>query len=190
MMTRDIVPRAFSCDYSLVAELLRSWGPAWREHTCLAGGASGAGRRQLYVHIGRMHVLQPSAELSFISEAAPHLPLLPQRPELFELLERPRRAAPARAANAGAAATAARGASAGSAALASLPRGRAAASRDEVLAAIMDCPHPLDTLGDAGAYGTNGSISRYHNPDHYAKALAQLLRGRRRDAPGAHQRPA
>jgi hypothetical protein len=43
MMTRDIVPRAFSCDYSLVAELLRSWGPSWKEHSCLAGGATGAG---------------------------------------------------------------------------------------------------------------------------------------------------
>jgi hypothetical protein len=39
--TRDIVPRAFSCDYSPVAELLRSWGPSWREHSCLAGGATG-----------------------------------------------------------------------------------------------------------------------------------------------------
>eukprot|EP00882_Tetradesmus_deserticola_P021861 GHRQ01023674.1.p3 GENE.GHRQ01023674.1~~GHRQ01023674.1.p3 ORF type:complete len:102 (-),score=42.52 GHRQ01023674.1:419-724(-) len=40
--TRDIVPRAFSCDYSPVAELLRSWGPSWRDHSCLAGGATGA----------------------------------------------------------------------------------------------------------------------------------------------------
>ncbi|KIY97223.1 hypothetical protein MNEG_10738 [Monoraphidium neglectum] len=30
IMTRDIVPRAFACDYSLVADILRSWGPQWR----------------------------------------------------------------------------------------------------------------------------------------------------------------
>lgn len=34
-MSRDIVPRAFACDYTIVADLLRSWGPAWREHHCL-----------------------------------------------------------------------------------------------------------------------------------------------------------
>lgn len=45
LMARDIVPRAFSCDYSPVAELLRSWGPNWREHTCLAGGMTGRCRQ-------------------------------------------------------------------------------------------------------------------------------------------------
>lgn len=41
MMARDIVPRVFCCDYSLVAEILRGWGPSWRDHTCLTGGVTG-----------------------------------------------------------------------------------------------------------------------------------------------------
>ena len=43
---------------------------------------------------------------------------------------------------------------------------------------LMNCPHPLDTLADPAAYGDNGSISRYHNPDHYSRALGGVLRAR------------
>lgn len=171
MMTRDIVPRAFSCHYTLVADLLCSWGPSWREHSCLAGGANGDGRRQLYVHIGRMHVLQPSADLPFITEPNSFLPLLPAKPELFALVDKPSLAHAMAVARTRA--TAVRNGAA---------LGRPAVSRDEVLAAIMDCPHPLETLGEAGAYGTNGSISRYHNPDHYCMAIGKVLRDRRQEA--------
>ncbi|KAF8067235.1 choline monooxygenase [Scenedesmus sp. PABB004] len=174
VMTRDIVPRAFSCDYRLVAELLRSWGQSWREHSCLSGGASGEGRRQLYVHIGRVRVLQPDPELPFVTEAQPHLPMLPQAPGLYELLPRPR-LADAMAAATRRAARLRRG----------LPLGRPAASREEALAAIMDTPHPLETLADPGAYGNAGSISRYHNPDHYCLALGRLLAERRAAAAAA-----
>eukprot|EP00879_Flechtneria_rotunda_P005133 GHRR01005415.1.p1 GENE.GHRR01005415.1~~GHRR01005415.1.p1 ORF type:complete len:719 (+),score=230.97 GHRR01005415.1:657-2813(+) len=168
MTVRDIVPRAFSCDYSLMAELMRSWSPSWRDHSCLSGGVTGAGRRQLYVHIGRMMVLQPSQELKFITEPSPYLPLLPQHGEVFKLLDKPMLSnfvtAPrlrAKSFRNG------------------VPLGRPASSKEEVLAAIMDCPHPLETLSDPGAYGPNGSISRYHNPDNYCKALGRVLADRR-----------
>lgn len=36
-MSRDIVPRAFACDYTLVADLLRRVGEGFREHDCLMG---------------------------------------------------------------------------------------------------------------------------------------------------------
>jgi hypothetical protein len=178
MMTRDIVPRAFSCDYTLVADLLRSWGPSWREHSCLAGGVTGTGRRQLYVHIGRMFVLQPSPELRFITEPSSFLPLLPQQPGLYALLDRPSLSHAMNVARTRASAVR------NGAAL-----GRPAVSRDEALAAIMDCPHPLETLGDAGAYGNSGSISRYHNPEHYCVALGKLLRDRRHQGALLLQRP-
>jgi hypothetical protein len=48
----------------------------------------------------------------------------------------------------------------------------------------MDNPHPLDILGDPGAYLATGSISRYHNPDNYKRALGCLL-AKRRDAAAA-----
>lgn len=168
MMTRDIVPRAFSCDYTLVADLLRSWGPSWRDHSCLAGGVTGTGRRQLYVHIGRMHVLQPSPELPFITEPNSFLPLLPPKPDLYALTDGPTLAHAMHVARTRA--TAVRNGAA---------LGQPAVSRDQVLAAIMDCPHPLETLGDPAAYGNTGSISRYHNPDHYCMALGKVLRDRR-----------
>jgi hypothetical protein len=39
---------------------------------------------------------------------------------------------------------------------------------------LMDCPHPLETLADPGAYLASGIISRFHNPEHYTKALARI----------------
>ena len=44
-MSRDIVPRAFACDYTLVADLLRRVGEGFREHDCLMGGG-----RSVLVH--------------------------------------------------------------------------------------------------------------------------------------------
>ena len=51
---------------------------------------------------------------------------------------------------------------------ATMPSNRVRAPLQAVMA-IMDNPHPLETLGDSGAYGPEGSISRYHNPDHYTR---------------------
>ena len=36
-MHKDIVPRAFACDYTLVADLLRRVADSFREHRCLNG---------------------------------------------------------------------------------------------------------------------------------------------------------
>ncbi len=38
LITRDIVPRAFACDYTLVADILKRVSPAFRQHRCLSGG--------------------------------------------------------------------------------------------------------------------------------------------------------
>jgi hypothetical protein len=34
-MHKDIVPRAFACDYTLVADLLKRVADSFREHRCL-----------------------------------------------------------------------------------------------------------------------------------------------------------
>lgn len=66
-----------------------------------------------------------------------------------------------------------------------VPAGRAPApapavgSAREAAYALMNHPHPLDILADPGAYGDLGSISRYHNPDNYTRALGGVLRHRR-----------
>jgi hypothetical protein len=115
-----------------------------------------------------MLVLQPSPELRFITEPSSYLPLLPQQPGVYELLQKPSLAQAMAAAKLRAQAL-----HSGTA------LGRLATSQQEVLAAIMDCPHPLETLADPGAYGSAGSISRYHNPDNYCMALGRVLADRR-----------
>jgi hypothetical protein len=44
---------------------------------------------------------------------------------------------------------------------------------------LLDNPHPLDMLSEVTAYGPDGAISRYHNPDNYTKALGGVLRARK-----------
>ncbi|GBF97105.1 triacylglycerol lipase [Raphidocelis subcapitata] len=171
LMTRDIVPRAFACDYSLVADILRSWGPHWRDHNCL----NWENRKQMFVHLGRSIVMQPSPELRFAAE--PGLPLLPAGGGAYELAP-PTLAARMRAAAARAAA-----------ARDGKPAGREAACVGEALAALMDNPHPLETLADPGAYLDSGTISRYHNPDNYCRALGRLLADRREADGEALTRP-
>jgi hypothetical protein len=39
----------------------------------------------------------------------------------------------------------------------------------------MNIPHPLDILADPGAYGNQGAISRFHDPDNYSRALGGVL---------------
>lgn len=80
IMHRDIVPRAFACDYSLVAEILRGWGAGFARHCSLGGD----GRKHLYYYVGRLIVLQPDSWHSFVGEGDDH-PLLPPGPGLYYL---------------------------------------------------------------------------------------------------------
>ena len=54
-MSKDIVPRAFACDYTLVADLLRRVGEGFREHDCLTGN----GRYTSCMHPS-IHLVTPS----------------------------------------------------------------------------------------------------------------------------------
>jgi hypothetical protein len=45
----------------------------------------------------------------------------------------------------------------------------------DAILAFMNCPHPLQTLGEVRSYGPAGSISRFHNPANYTRALRALL---------------
>jgi hypothetical protein len=44
----------------------------------------------------------------------------------------------------------------------------------DAILAFMNSPHPLETLGEWRAYGPDGSISRFHNPANYTRALESL----------------
>ena len=200
VMHKDIVPRAFACDYSLVADLLKRVGESFRDHQCLNGNS----RRVMFNFVGKMIVLQPDAQSSFVSAGEGYHAMLPQKPGMFVLHEptvaETMRAQmqresqmvsdvitnlPATASSAmdvpltldkihttESAATTKRTTS-----TAVEPR-PVAHSSDEALWQLMNFPHPLDILADPGAYGDQGSISRYHNPDNYTKAIGGVLRAR------------
>ncbi|KXZ44292.1 hypothetical protein GPECTOR_70g523 [Gonium pectorale] len=198
IMARDVVPRAFACDYSPVADILRSWGSSFKEHSCL----NRRGRKHLYYFVGRMYVLQPDVEwLTFVGTDPEH-PMLPPGCELYVLTDRPHdhdqdqghlsassSSTTTHASAAIAAAPPSRGIARVAAAGPAAPPARRLQARGPVRAAassvveavweLMDCPHPLETLADPGAYLAAGIISRYHNPEHYTKALGRLAHLRR-----------
>ncbi|XP_022735468.1 uncharacterized protein LOC111288739 [Durio zibethinus] len=46
----------------------------------------------------------------------------------------------------------------------------------KALKAFLNCPHPLDTLSDLTAYGSEGTILRDHDSSNYLKAVNGVLR--------------
>ncbi|CAD7699851.1 unnamed protein product [Ostreobium quekettii] len=152
MMHRDIVPKAFACDYSSVLPIMWSMGQSFRDHHCLAGT-----RATLFNFIGDMLVVQPSKELGIVQGDGYHS-LLPECTDLF-LIEEPGHSAKG--------------------SVGTGPDGEAR-SRREALSSLFDSPHPLEILADPRSYGDMGKISRYHNPGSYTKAIKSVLMSRRR----------
>ncbi|KAI7732954.1 hypothetical protein M8C21_004240 [Ambrosia artemisiifolia] len=74
MMHRDIVPRAFSCNYpNHVAQLLKRLCGTFRSHPCLNRNSF------LYTPLGKMFILQPD------EKSSPHHPLLPPGSALYAM---------------------------------------------------------------------------------------------------------
>lgn len=74
MMHRDIVPRAFSCNYpNHVAQLLKRLCGTFRSHPCLNKNSL------LYTPLGKMFILQPD------EKSSPHHPLLPPGSALYAM---------------------------------------------------------------------------------------------------------
>nr|XP_043618666.1 phospholipase A1 PLIP1, chloroplastic [Erigeron canadensis] len=74
MMHRDIVPRAFSCNYpNHVAQLLKRLCGTFRSHPCLNRNSL------LYTPLGKMFILQPD------EKSSPHHPLLPPGSALYAM---------------------------------------------------------------------------------------------------------
>ncbi|KAG0486859.1 hypothetical protein HPP92_008954 [Vanilla planifolia] len=126
MMHRDIVPRAFSCDYPIhVANVLKRLNCSFRTHPCLNS------ERLLYSPLGRQYILQPDEKLS-----PPH-PMLPPGTALYVL--------------------------------------HGGAASRSALRAFLNAPHPLETLSQPTAYGSEGTILRDHDSRNYVKAVKSLL---------------
>ncbi|KGN44827.2 phospholipase A1 PLIP1, chloroplastic [Cucumis sativus] len=129
IMHRDIVPRAFSCNYpNHVAAVLKRLSGSFRSHSCLNKS------KLLYSPLGKLFILQPD-EMS----SPPH-PMLPQGSALYTLD--------------------------------STQNGYSKG----LLRAFLNCPHPLETLSDPTAYGSEGTILRDHDSSFYLKALNGVLK--------------
>ncbi|KAL6124063.1 hypothetical protein ACLB2K_076579 [Fragaria x ananassa] len=129
MMHRDIVPRAFSCNYpNHVATLLKRLSGSFRSHPCLIK------KKMLYSPMGKLFILQPDENSS-----PPH-PLLPVGSALY-----------------------------------ALDKTRHGFS-SSILRAFLNNPHPLETLSDPTAYGSEGTILRDHDSSNYLKAVNCVLR--------------
>eukprot|EP00210_Caulerpa_lentillifera_P007163 g6853.t1 len=158
IMHKDIIPRAFAADYSLLAVFLRNWSSSFRTHHCLVSQE----RALLYNFIGEVFVLQPEAGVNFVRNEGYH-PMLPKQPGLFRLadpdqgdwnlaskLKKERSESGGRVS-------------------------KSAYDKQEAFLALMDHPHPLDILSETRAYGESGAISRYHNPFHYVLGLRSAI---------------
>lgn len=166
IMHNDIVPRAFACDYALVADFLKSVHENFRKHHCLSGD-----RRVMFNTIGQTLIVQPDEEASFVNGEGYH-PLLPEGPQIFALKHAKSQEnlcdSPALGSD--------------EESNAQKPPWRQVHSSEEAYWELMNLPHPLEILGNPGAYGDFGSISRYHNPDNYTRALRGVLKSRGKNA--------
>ncbi|KAK9103859.1 hypothetical protein Sjap_021113 [Stephania japonica] len=129
MMHRDIVPRAFSCNYpNHVAQILKRLNRSFRSHPCLNN------KKMLYTPLGQLFILQPDAKTS-----PPH-PWLPPGSALYALDMSTQQ------------------------------------SLATAVKAFLNNPHPLETLSDPTAYGSEGTILRDHDSSNYMKATSAILR--------------
>ncbi|RDY00689.1 hypothetical protein CR513_16092, partial [Mucuna pruriens] len=129
MMHRDIVPRAFSCNYpNHVAVVLKRLNSSFRSHPCLLKN------KLLYTPLGKIFILQPDVKTS-----PPH-PLLPPESAFYALDNTKCGYSPS------------------------------------VLRTFLNQPHPIDTLSNPTAYGSEGTILRDHDSSNYLKAINGVLR--------------
>uniref|UniRef100_A0A1J3GLA9 Fungal lipase-type domain-containing protein n=2 Tax=Noccaea caerulescens TaxID=107243 RepID=A0A1J3GLA9_NOCCA len=129
MMHRDIVPRAFACNYpDHVALVLKRLNGTFRTHPCLNK------HKLLYSPMGKVFILQPSESVS------PTHPWLPPGNALYVLDKSKEGYSPA------------------------------------ALRGFLNRPHPLETLSQRAAYGSDGSVLRDHDSKNYVKAVNGVIR--------------
>ena len=182
MMHKDIVPRAFVCDYTPVADLLKHWMPSFKDHSTLSLSHQ---HKSLYNFVGRVAVLRPDNAADFVSNDNFH-PMLPDAPGLYKMREPP---PPLHIMHLSGSYDGidstddekqrtcdddTDGPASADAASASTPSPQPPLTLRSALLQFMNYPHPLQTLGSYESYGPKGAISRFHNPDNYTKGLLGL----------------
>ncbi|CAM6092548.1 unnamed protein product [Calypogeia fissa] len=146
VMHRDIVPRSFTCNYPDHVAEVLK-----RVNGTFRDHTCLIRQRLLYAPMGQMMILQPDDR-----QSTPH-PLLPSGCGLYVIQHQ------------------------------SHNEPTMSNSDDEVVPsravqvraaqrAFLNKPHPLETLSDPGAYGSEGTIAKNHDPRNYAKAINSVLR--------------
>ncbi|CAL1400321.1 unnamed protein product [Linum trigynum] len=143
VMHRDIVPRAFSCNYpDHVALLLKRLNGTFRSHPCLNM------QKRLYSPLGKLFILQPE------EESSPGHPLMPSGSGFYTLDD----------------------SKLGNFSDDDNDSKSKSYSKGSALKAFLNLPHPLETLSNPTAYGSEGTILRDHESGNYLKALHELVR--------------
>ncbi len=124
----------------------------WLHSELTANNFICAKQRQMYVPMGEMLILQPDAQ------QAPGHPLLPSGSGLYAVRQPRRLDSQFNPFQVG-----------------SLPQ-RAADQVKLAERAFLNKPHPLEIMSNPSSYGSEGSISRDHDPRSYAKAVNHVLR--------------
>mmetsp|Transcript_6507 Transcript_6507/g.16783 ORF Transcript_6507/g.16783 Transcript_6507/m.16783 type:complete len:918 (-) Transcript_6507:233-2986(-) len=170
-MHRDIVPRAFACDYTLIQSILCK-SDVYREHGCLKGNKEKRYTPSLYRHVGDVYFIQP--DTSFLQFARPEgdSPMLPSGHGIWKMVEPPSTLKLAMNTMNSISSTLQNEWAFGD----NLTLYNYANDVDHAIGEIMNNPHPLDILKDANAYGHEGGVSRFHKPKNYTRALGVLLK--------------
>ncbi|MEW5302259.1 MAG: hypothetical protein WDW36_005061 [Sanguina aurantia] len=87
IMHRDIVPRAFVCDYTQMASVLRAWWPTFKTHASLNDPS--LPHKSIYQFLGRVAVLLPDPSQPFVANGDHRHPMLPDVPALYKLIDGP-----------------------------------------------------------------------------------------------------
>ena len=169
-MHRDIVPRAFACDYGSVRFILQQL-EGFKNHGLLSGEDSKIKMETLYHHLGNVYFLQPDAEfLTFAKPEGDH-PMFPEKSGLYKMVEPPSTLKMAmNTVNVISRRLQNEWAFGGRVDIHNYAR-----DINHATVEILNNPHPLEILKDTGAYGHEGAVSRFHKPKNYTRALGALL---------------
>ena len=170
-MHRDIVPRAFACDYSPVKNILGKM-ESFKNHRCLEGSQGKCLTPSLYQHVGDVYFMQPNADLLTFAKPEGYHPLFPDKQGLYRMVE-PHATVKIAMDTVNMISRMLQNEWAFGESPAAMYD--YATNKEQAIVEILNNPHPLEILKDTAAYGHHGAVSRFHKPKNYTRALGSLL---------------
>jgi len=172
-MHRDIVPRAFACDYTMITNILGRM-ETFRDHGCLKGDKEKNYAPSMYEHVGDIYFLQPDKDYLQFARPEGDSPMLPEGPGIWKMVEPPKSLKLAMDTMNRISSSLQNEWAFGD----SLELYTYASDMNHAIDEIFNNPHPVETLKRTQAYGHEGGVSRYHKPKNYTRAIGVLLAGK------------